>query len=282
MRNSEQQEFWTDQSGPTWVAQMQAMDRVLAPVLDRVLSDAHIQPGDRVVDIGCGAGTSTAAAARLAGPTGSACGLDISRTLLDHARTATDEVPGLSFTLGDAQIFDFRPGHFDIMISRFGVMFFDDTQAAFANIARGLRPGGRLTFATWGEIPENPYFTMPAGIAKTVIGAVPKSDPDAPGPFAMRDTRKVVATLGAAGLTEIAASEVALHLTPSGTASQVADLFCDIGPAQRALDHFDADKADRARLAAALTDGMKQFETPQGIRIPALINLFTARTPGGN
>lgn len=282
MSNADQQEFWDGEAGPIWVAQMQTMDRTLAPVLDQVLAAAHIQPGDKVLDIGCGAGTSTAAAARLAGHDGSACGLDISRSLLAHARLATADAPGLSFIHGDAQTFDFQPHRFDAMISRFGVMFFEDTTAAFANITSGLRPGAQLTFATWGDIAENPFFTMPAGIAKAVIGAVPKTDPDLPGPFALRDRQKVVAQLGAAGLKNITARATAMDLTPPGDAAQVAELLCEIGPAQRALTHFEADDADRARLVAALSEGLQTFETPKGIRIPALINLFTATTPGAS
>ncbi len=280
MSNAEQQEFWNAQAGPIWVAQMENMDRALAPVLDHVLGAAHIRRGDRVLDIGCGAGTSTAAAARLAGHDGSACGLDISHALLAHARLSTADAPGLTFIQGDAQTFDFKPDQFDAMISRFGVMFFENTQAAFANIASGLRPGAQLSFATWGDIAENPYFTMPAAIAKTVIGAVPKTDPDAPGPFALRDSQKVVALLDTAGLVEITARALPMELTPPGDAAQVAQLLCDIGPAQGALTHFEAGDADRARLVAALIAGLEPFETPKGIRIPAQINLFTARTKG--
>ncbi|QFT59903.1 Demethylmenaquinone methyltransferase [Sulfitobacter sp. THAF37] len=280
MSNTEQQDFWTDEAGPTWVARMQTMDRTLAPVLDRVLADAELQAGDRVLDIGCGAGTSTVAAARQVGDAGGACGLDISRSLLDHARGLAADHKNVSFVLGDAQTHDFGPDRFDAMISRFGVMFFADTTAAFANIAGGLRPGARLTFATWGEIAENPYFTMPAGIAKQVIGAPPKTDPEAPGPFAMRDTRKVVAQLGGAGLRDIAASEVTLPLTPPGDAQKVAELMCDIGPAHRALTHFEAGPQERARLCNALAEGLAPYATPDGIRIPALINIFTARTAG--
>ncbi|APE43362.1 hypothetical protein BOO69_07990 [Sulfitobacter alexandrii] len=281
MTNTDQQEFWTEEAGPTWIAQMQTMDRTLAPVLDRLLADAELRDGDSVLDVGCGAGTSTVAAARLTGPQGRACGLDISRSLLDHARAALADAPNVSFVLGDAQTHDFGQDRFDAMISRFGVMFFSDTVAAFSNIARGLRPGARLTFATWGEISENPYFTMPARVAKSIIGAPPKTDPDAPGPFAMRDTRKVVGQLGAAGLRDITASEVALPLTPPGDAQTVADLLCQIGPAHRTLTHFDVGQEDRQRLRAALADALAPYETPQGIRIPALINIFTARTAGG-
>lgn len=277
MSNTEQQEFWTDDAGPIWVAQQRAMDTALAPVLDAVLTRADIGTGAKVLDIGCGAGTSTLAAAQRTGASGAAHGFDISATLLDRARTLAQDIPQAAFTQADAQTHPFEADQYDLMISRFGVMFFNDTDAAFANLARALKPGGRMVFAAWGAIGQNPFFTMPAGIAKTQIGAVPKSDPDAPGPFAMRKPARVTAMLRGAGLSHITAEEVEIALTPSGDAQEVAHLMCQIGPAQAALSHFEAGAADRARLIAALTDGMAPFQTPDGIRIPSLINLFTAQ-----
>ena len=279
MSNTDQQAFWTDQAGPIWVAQMAAMDTKLSPVLDALLARANLSPGAQVLDIGCGAGTSTLAAARAVGETGAARGFDISEPLLAQAKARATGQPNVSFTIGDAQDCDFPPATFDVMISRFGVMFFEDTTAAFANIARALKPGGRLIFATWGAISENPYFTMPAGVAKAQIGAVPKSDPDAPGPFAMRDTARVTSMLHDAGLIAITAEAVPLILTPPGDAAAVAQLLCEIGPAHGALTYFNASAADRDRLITALTSALAPFETPQGIRIPALINFFSAQKP---
>ncbi|MBM1688149.1 class I SAM-dependent methyltransferase [Sulfitobacter geojensis] len=277
--NADQQTFWTDQAGPTWVAQMAAMDDQLAPVLAQLLQRANLRAGEDVIDIGCGAGTSTLQAMHQVGPTGTVLGADISATLLDVARARAKTFGNVGFLHADAQTHAFEPAGFDCLISRFGVMFFEDPTAAFANMAKALRPDGRMVFATWGAIPENPYFTLPAKVAKDVIGAVPKTDPDGPGPFAFRDPNRVASLLSAAGLADIEPQEVTLALTPSGDAASVAALMCEIGPAERALSHFEVAPAGRARLVHALTDALAPLQTPDGIRIPARINFFTARKP---
>jgi len=277
MQNQDQQRFWTQDAGPSWVTRMDAMDQTLAPVLDEVLRVAHLESGEHVVDIGCGAGTSTLAAARMVGPSGHVHGVDISRTLLDAAEARA--AGKVAFTLADAQTHAFPAAAYDVLISRFGVMFFEDTKAAFSNMANALKPGGRMVFATWGAIPENPFFTMPAKVATEIIGKAPKGDPDAPGPLALRDLSLVTDILKSAGTSEVTATEVPMMLTPAGSAEEVADLLCDIGSAQRVLEHFGSGPADRARLCTALAAALEEYQTPQGIRIPSLINIFTARKP---
>ncbi|MFK7835787.1 MAG: class I SAM-dependent methyltransferase [Sulfitobacter sp.] len=277
--NTDQAEFWTDQAGPTWVAQMDAMDAALAPVLTAVLARAAVSEGDHVLDVGCGAGTSTFAAAALAGANGHVCGVDISQTLLDAAETRNTGARPARFLLADAQSHGFAPDQFDLLMSRFGVMFFEDSVAAFANMARALKPGGRMAFATWGAIPENPYFTLPARIAKDLLGPVPKSDPDAPGPFAFREIPRVLDILEQAGFDKINGEATSMLLTPPGSTQEVADLMCEIGPAQRALSFFEADATDRAKLTEALAQALAPYQTTDGIRLPAVINLFEARKP---
>ncbi len=277
MNNADQEEFWTDRAGPVWVAQMDAMDATLAPVLDAVLTRAALQPGERVLDIGCGAGTSTIIAAKAVGAGGHVLGLDISRTLLDTAQTRAQNLPQVDFGLADAQTHGFAEGDFDVLISRFGVMFFEDPTAAFANMARALRAQGRVIFATWGPIPDNPFFTMPAAVAKGVLPPIPRSDPDAPGPFSMRDAALLRRIMADAGLVDIRVEAVPVVLSPEGDARDVAALMCEIGPAQAALAHHDADASTRDRMIDALEEGLEAFVTSDGLRIPALLNLGMAR-----
>ena len=277
MDNSSQRAFWTDEAGQTWVDQRQVMDQTLAPVLDAVLDWSDLRPGERVLDIGCGAGTSTFEAAERVGPTGQVRGVDISTTLLDDARQRGANLPNVDFMLCDAGTADFRDDLHDVILSRFGVMFFADTQTAFTNMAKGLKPKGRMVFATWGDIAQNPYFTMPARISKTILGDPGKTDPDAPGPLALRDIEKVTGYLRGAGLTDIEAEAIPMHLTPPGDVADVVALMCHIGPAERGLQRFQPDAATRARLHAALAEAVAPWQTKEGIRIPALINLFSAR-----
>ena len=277
--NADQQTYWSDKAGPYWVARMAPMDQTLGPVLDAVLAAAALTPGDQVLDIGCGAGTSTIAAAQQVGPSGQVVGVDISESLLAKARQIAEGTPQAGFLLADAQTHAFDDGHIDCILSRFGVMFFDDPEAAFINMAKALRPGGRMAFASWGAISENPYFTLPARTATGIFGPVPKTDPDDPGPFAFRETARVTGILEAAGMVDIDAKELPMDLTPPGDAAAVADVLCDIGSAHRILTHFEATPDMRAQLVAALAEALQVFETEQGLRIPALINIFTARKP---
>lgn len=279
MDNSDQKAFWSDDAGRIWVDQRQTMDTALAPVLDAVLAWSALSQGDRVMDIGCGAGTSSFEAAKQIGSDGHVLGVDISTTLIADARKRGADTANVDFSLSDAATEDFTAEQRDVILSRFGVMFFANSDDAFANMAKAMKSKGRMVFATWGAISANPFFTLPAQISKSVFGPREKTDPDAPGPFALREIDRVNAILTNAGLTDITAQSTPMDITPPGTATDVATLMCQIGPAQSALAHFNADDDQRRTLATALTRALDPFVTPDGIRIPALINLFSATKP---
>ena len=271
--NADQRRFWSDEAGPTWVAQTAAVDATFAPVLEAVLAQAKLTAGEAVVDVGCGAGTSSLGAAEAVGPSGHVLGLDISDTLLTMAR---ENAPAnTAFLNADAQMHGFEETPFDALISRFGVMFFADTQAAFTNMANWLKPGGRMAFATWGQISENPFFTLPAAEARAFFGPREKTDPDAPGPFALRDVDKMCDVLRGAGLQDVRGIAHQMLLTPPGDRGALTDLMCKIGPAQSALTHFEAYPPQEQGFRAQLHAALARFETPQGLRIPAEINIFT-------
>ncbi|MDX8348796.1 methyltransferase domain-containing protein [Cognatiyoonia sp. IB215446] len=271
--NSDQQAFWSTSAGKNWIAHQNAMDALLAPVLDLVLDRAALQPGETVLDIGCGAGTSTTKAADRVGSSGSALGLDISNVLLAHAQAQYGN--RVTFVLADAQTYPFHDAAFDIVISRFGVMFFADSIAAFRNLGKALRPGGRMVFAAWGPAPHNPWFMIPARAAAAQLGQMPKTDRSLPGPFAFEDQERVIDILTKAGLTDIRAETCLIDLTPQGNALDAAHLCCQIGPAEKALQHFGASDTDAEIIAGQIA---KEFAAMQ-MRIPANINLFTATKP---
>jgi SAM-dependent methyltransferase len=251
------------------------LDQLLQPVLDAVLARAGIEPGAHVLDIGCGTGASCLAAAERT-PGGAVLGADISPTLLSLARERCAAHPAISLIEADAATHGFAPAAFDHLISRFGVMFFADPTAAFANMARALKPGARVSFASWGQIPANPYFTHAAQAARDALGPMPKSDPDAPGPFAFRDPDRVLAILGAAGLHDAQADVLQLHLTPTGTLDDYVTQACAIGPAEATIREYQPDDAGLAALRAALHRAFAPFDTPDGLRIPAEIVIYTA------
>ena len=278
---ADQKQFWNDEAGPAWARHAAQMDALMAPVLAGVLNRAQISEGAKVLDIGCGSGISAMHAARLAGETGHVTGCDVSETLLALARkraAAWKLDDRVDFLLADAQSHAFEEGAFTHLISRFGVMFFEDPQAAFANMIKALAPGGQLSVAVWGQIPQNLLFTAPAANVRAVFGeAPPRPDPDGPGPFAFRDPARLQAILEQVGLEEVTCQIIRLPLTPSGSASDLAKALMEIGPAERAVSYFKATEGQHEDLRQRLIRTLEGFNTSEGLRLPAEINYFTAR-----
>lgn len=274
--NADQREFWSNKVGTDWVALQAVMDAAFQPVLDLVLDRAGMTPGQSVLDVGCGAGTSSLQAADLVGPDGHVIGADISDTLLNQARSLAADRPQVSFVHADAQTHAFAPQSFDHLISRFGVMFFEDSVAAFANMALAMRPGAKITVACWGPAPNNPWFMMPAKAAQAHLGKPPKTDRSLPGPFAFEDQDRVTDILRAAGLREVTATTHNLLLTPQGDAGDFADQQAVIGPVKGIIEHFNGTDQDRVAIRERIIAACAPFQTPDGLRVPADINLFEA------
>ena len=280
MTDSDQARFWDKEAGPKWVREARAMDALLAPVLEALLARAAPREGEQVLDVGCGSGASSLALAVRVGPGGHVLGADISAPLLAAAR-ARAEAAGLSqleFRQCDAETEAFAPAATDLIFSRFGVMFFEDPAAAFANMARALRPGGRLWIAAWGEIAENPSFTLPAAVAREVFGgAPPRGDPDGPGPFAFREVARIRAILEAAGLSEVAVEAAPLALPAPASTEALADLMCEIGPVAGAFTHFEASPRQRAATRDGIVTALRPYERAGRVLLPAQINFATGR-----
>jgi SAM-dependent methyltransferase len=251
-----------------------------AGVTDLLLAEAAPAPGEAVIDIGCGAGATTLAFAAAVGPAGRVLGVDISGQLLARAaeRAAAAGLGRIGWLHADAQAGPLPDG-FDVAVSRFGMMFFDDPVAAFARIGATLRPGGRLVFAAWGPAEANPWFGEAFRAALRRLGPAPPTAPDAPGPLAFADRARVLGLLRDAGLADCAAEarQVGLHL-PGGLAAAL-DLAGDVGPAKRLLRERGGTAADRAAIADELAARLARYVTADGIRIPAEVNLFRARRP---
>jgi SAM-dependent methyltransferase len=243
--NTDQAEHWNAGDGVAhWVRNQDRYDRMNAPFAAMILDAAGLRPGTDVLDVGCGCGGTTLAAARLVAP-GQAVGLDLSGPMLARARAGA-EAAGLGnaeFRQGDAQVHPLEPGRFGAVLSRFGVMFFADPVAAFANLARALRPGGRLAFVCWRRPDENPIMMEP--VAAAIAAGLPQPEPGpphAPGPFAFADRERVSGILAAAGFTEIA---IAAHDESIGGNDLEAalDLAFQVGPLGRMVRDKPAERA---------------------------------------
>lgn len=277
--NSEQADYWAAEAGPKWIAHETRLDSMLAPVLTTVLDRAAPSAGMAVLDIGCGTGASALALADLVGPQGRVTAADISPPLLARARerAAAQARENVDFIKADPQIFDFGAARFDSVVSRFGVMFFADPTAAFVNIARAMRPGAHLTFAAWSAMEDNPWFRIPFKAAGERLGFPPKPEPRAPGPMAFAERPYVEGLLRAAGLLDVTVERTALHLTPAGDLATFADFAVRIGPGAHVITAMEGTDADARAVAARVAEQFAEYATDDGIRMPATINLCSAR-----
>ncbi len=279
--NDDQEEYWNSPAGQKWIDHQAEMDNLLSTVKDRLLEKANLQPGEHVLDIGCGTGATTLEIARQVGEGGSVIGADISDLLLSFAESRVTGAEGgaLQFMKADVQTHAFAEGRFDAVTSRFGVMFFNDNIAAFRNLARALRPGGRIQFACWGPFPDNPWFTVPRDVAVARLGTPPPFPPDAPGPFAFADGARVVGLLEEAGFTDCQVSTEGVDLKYTGTVEEASILGSSLGVASRIMSEFDGGPEDLAAIQAGITEGFARFKTETGLSVPASLNFFSARTP---
>lgn len=258
--NQAEHEAWNGESGRRWTEDADGRDRVLAAVAEVLLGAAEPRTGERVLDIGCGCGATTLAAARLAAPAAT-LGIDISEPMLDVARQRATAagLDNVTFSVADAQTERLDEGAHDLAISRFGTMFFDDPGAALANIARALRRGGRLVIATWQPLLANEWLVVP-GAALLDFGELPESGGAGPGMFAQSDPALVVNLLDQAGFDHIDVQPITVPLRLGGDLDAATTHLADVGPGRAVLatipetEHPAALAAVRASLADHVTD----------------------------
>ncbi|MDG1825102.1 MAG: methyltransferase domain-containing protein [Henriciella sp.] len=232
MPNDAQIDIWNGPSGQKWADQSSALDGLLAPFASSVLESGDIKAGEKVLDIGCGAGAMTLQAANIADGKVSALGVDVSEPLINLARQRASQTGSSArFELADASTFSTQE-KFDIAISRFGVMFFDHPASAFQNIRNQVTPEGRIVFVCWQAITLNEWIMGPIQAAIPFLKQTPTpSDPNAPGPFAFADKDRVYGHLSEAGWQGISIEPLITELTLPGTSLETtANLMLQIGP----------------------------------------------------
>jgi len=262
---------WNGEIGAYWVAQQERLDEVLAPIGKATLALAAPERGERAVDIGCGCGATALMLAEAVGATGRVTGLDISAPMLARARERSAGVPQLDWIEADAAEHPFAPQSIDLLFSRFGVMFFADPKAAFANLRQGLKPGGRLAFSCWRSLVENPWMNLPFQASLDHVPSPPRPNPEDLGPFAFADRDRVTGILIAAGFAppEFVPLDVTIDLANAAGLDAAVHQATSFGAARRLLE--GQPEAVRAAAAAAIREALAPHLRGGSVVLPGAV-----------
>ena len=256
---------WEGIEGTHWVVEAERYDRMAAAFGETLLDAIALEPGEQVLDVGCGNGAITIEAARRARPGGRAVGVDLSTAMLAVARerAVAANADEAEFVHANAQEYEFSASAFDVVVSRFGVMFFDDPNAAFANLARALRPGGRLGFVAWQGLERSEWILV-AGIAVAPFIGLPQGiGPDEPGPFALGDPDRVRGILEGAGFSDVSLDDVT-HSMRIGDDVEDAVAFLRSIPIVSELAAGAPPDKEAAALDA-VRNALTPYEGPDGV-----------------
>ena len=278
-QNADQIAFWNGLAGQHWTDRQQAQDTILAPVSDILIDRAKARAGERIVDVGCGCGATAIALAQKVGSTGHVLGIDISAPMLARARQIAPAGLPADFVLGDATVYPFQPASFDLLASRFGVMFFAEPALSFGNMRRALLPSARLAFACWREPRENPWMMAPLQAAYQHVPKLPQLGPDDPGPFSFASEQRVTSILDEAGFRgiEMEPCNLSLDIAVGRGLDAAVEGALEIGPAARALEEQPPDV--RAAAANSIREALAPFAREQAVLLAASIWIVTARVP---
>ena len=281
--NEEQIAYWNEQAGAKWVEMQERIDAQIEPLGLAAMERLAPAAGERILDVGCGCGSTTLALAERVGPRGRVTGVDISRPMLARARErATARGVGtVDFVEADASSHAFGPASVDAVFSRFGVMFFADPPAAFANLRRAVRPSGRLAFVCWQSLMANEWVRVAIEAAAPLVPLPAPPAPGTPGPFQLADGDWVRTILDRAGWRDVVVEPYETRLGVGGTddLDESVDFLLRIGPLARVLGEIP-DRPDlRDAVADALRDRLAAAHGPEGVQLGAAAWIVTAGNP---
>ena len=277
--NAKQIEFWNSPVGDSWTEMMDSQDRMLGPLGGAAMAAAEIALDDRVVDIGCGCGTTTLELARREGPAGYVLGIDVSTPMLERARerAAREENSSIDLQNRDAATYQFEPQSFDRAYSRFGVMFFADPAAAFSNIRAALKSGGRLAFVCWQPLELNPWMAKTISVATQYLERPDPPGPDDPGPFAFREPDRVNGILFDAGFTGIEITPNRLALEFGADIEGAVSKLTQLGPMAQPIAQAAEDV--QVRIKSDLAAAVEDYLTDDGVKIDSATWIVSAKNP---
>jgi SAM-dependent methyltransferase len=277
-RNADQIAYWNGPGGQRWSDRQAAQDDLLAPVSQLLIARANASPGERVLDVGCGCGSTSIALAQKVAPSGFVLGVDISAPILAHARQLAPRGLPVDFALADATVYPFDPQSFDLLVSRFGVMFFAEPAKSFAHMRLALRPDGRVTFACWREPRANPWMMAPLQAVYRHVPKLPPQEPDDPGPFGFASEERVTRILRDAGYRDVAMERCDLSLdiaVGQGLEAAVRSAL-EIGPSSRALEGHPSEVREAAK--ASVRELLTPFVRGNSVSLDGSIWIVSARS----
>ena len=276
--NTAQHEYWNTVGGPRWIGLGGLVERRNLTFNDLLLERSAVALDESVLEIGCGTGATTIPLAEAVGPRGRVVGVDISEPMLARARQrlAESRLGNISLVQADAQVHRLEAGRFDLIVSRFGVMFFADPVAAFSNLSPAARPGGRLCFVCWGPLEENRHWMIPYEVALRHLGAPAPTPPHAPGPLAFSDRDYVRSILERAGFADVVIDRKTPDIIGS-TPAEEAEYACVMGPPARLIDEKKPDQPVRATIRQEMADAFAAYARGGPMLLPSTVFLVTAR-----
>lgn len=272
--NADQIAYWNGVGGAQWLARHDRMEPQLSPLGQAALDAAAPKPGERVIDIGCGTGTTSLKIADMVDARGQVLGVDVSEPLVEAARRNAAGRPNVQFLLGDASQHKLEGG-FDLLFSRFGVMFFADPAAAFRHLRAALKPGGRLTFVCWRPFKENAWAFQPFMAAVPHLPPIERPAPNAPGPFAFGDDQHVKTVLSQAGFNDIGIKPLDRTMTAGGTVEEATLFSSNTGPISRVLNEASPQQR-QAAIDAVRQMFEKRMAEGMGLALAAACWIVTA------
>tara|TARA_B100001057_G_scaffold265168_1_gene265395 strand:- start:170 stop:1021 length:852 start_codon:yes stop_codon:yes gene_type:complete len=263
--NQEQKEFWNEKKGEIWVSLESKIDKMLGPLGDQAIKILKPKVGEKILDIGCGTGSTSQTLSKLVGESGIITGIDISKPILNFAQKQKEnkKIKNINFIQADAQNHQFSDLNFDAVFSRFGIMFFEDPISAFKNIKKSLSCNGRLTFVCWSKREDNDWINLSSNVARQFLELPPKANPKEPGPFAFEDYFYIEEILIKSGWKNIKIKEYKQNIVIGKTLDYAADFLSRMGP--MSVPFENANEQTKEKVISALKECYSQYFTAKGV-----------------